>query len=173
MHDSSGSWFEERKRTLHTFLIPARPQESKKLELFGGCSLLPFEGIRHTSRKSLAHTKEGDNRKHCLKKAKCTAFVAIFTPRLRTRTHWTRCFSPESNLNSKNETSWTGTWPGAQKNLMEFWNYPKLNKNCLNLALTRWKLLQSNFKKIKSSLYSRYHAEACNEWRGPSPLLSA
>ena len=28
-------------------------------------------------------------------------------------------------------------------------------------------------KKIKSSLYSRYYAEACNEWRGPSPQLSA
>ena len=27
--------------------------------------------------------------------------------------------------------------------------------------------------KIKSSLYSRYYAEACNEWRGPSPRLSA
>ena len=28
-------------------------------------------------------------------------------------------------------------------------------------------------KKIKSSLYSRYYDEACNEWRGSSPLLSA
>ena len=28
-------------------------------------------------------------------------------------------------------------------------------------------------KKIKSSLYSPYHAEACNELRGPSPRLSA
>ena len=27
--------------------------------------------------------------------------------------------------------------------------------------------------QIKSSLYSRYYAEACNEWRGPSPRLSA
>ena len=27
--------------------------------------------------------------------------------------------------------------------------------------------------KIKSSLYSPYYAEACNEWRGPSPRLSA
>ena len=26
--------------------------------------------------------------------------------------------------------------------------------------------------KIKSSLYSSYYAEACNEWRGPSPQLS-
>ena len=26
---------------------------------------------------------------------------------------------------------------------------------------------------IKFSLYSRYCAEACNEWRGPSPRLSA
>ena len=23
--------------------------------------------------------------------------------------------------------------------------------------------------EFKSSLYSRYYAEACNEWRGPSP----
>ena len=29
-----------------------------------------------------------------------------------------------------------------------------------------------NFK-TKSSLYSRYYAEACNEWRVQSPLLSA
>ena len=28
-------------------------------------------------------------------------------------------------------------------------------------------------KKIKSSLYSQYYTEACNEWRGPSPRLSA
>ena len=39
------------------------------------------------------------------------------------------------------------------------------------------KFLMSRFKKviikIKSSLYSRYYAEACNEWRGPSPRLSA
>ena len=27
--------------------------------------------------------------------------------------------------------------------------------------------------QIKSSLYSLYYAEACNEWRGPSPRLSA
>ena len=27
--------------------------------------------------------------------------------------------------------------------------------------------------KIKSSLHSRYYAEACNEWRGPSPRFSA
>ena len=27
--------------------------------------------------------------------------------------------------------------------------------------------------KHKSSLYSRYYAEACNEWRGPSPRFSA
>ena len=26
---------------------------------------------------------------------------------------------------------------------------------------------------IKPSLYSRYFAEACNDWRGPSPRLSA
>ena len=27
--------------------------------------------------------------------------------------------------------------------------------------------------KIKSSLYSQYYAESCDEWRGPSPRLSA
>ena len=32
--------------------------------------------------------------------------------------------------------------------------------------------LDSSFK-IKSSLYSSYYAEACNELRGPSPRLSA
>ena len=33
---------------------------------------------------------------------------------------------------------------------------------------------ESNLKKkIKSSLYSPYYAEACNELRGPSPRLSA
>ena len=30
-----------------------------------------------------------------------------------------------------------------------------------------------NVQKIKSSLYSPYYAEACNELRGPSPRLSA
>ena len=34
-------------------------------------------------------------------------------------------------------------------------------------------LLILNSSKIKSLLYSRYYAEACNEWRGPSPRLSA
>ena len=34
-------------------------------------------------------------------------------------------------------------------------------------------LLLYPYTKIKSSLYSRYYAEACNERRGPSPLLSA
>ena len=28
-------------------------------------------------------------------------------------------------------------------------------------------------EETQTSLYSRYYAEACNEWRGPSPLLSA
>ena len=32
---------------------------------------------------------------------------------------------------------------------------------------------RSNQIKIKSSLYSPYYAEACNELRGPSPRLSA
>ena len=33
--------------------------------------------------------------------------------------------------------------------------------------------LKDQIKKIKSSLYSPYYAEACNELRGPSPRLSA
>ena len=31
----------------------------------------------------------------------------------------------------------------------------------------------SDVKKIKFSLYSRYYTDACNEWRSPSPRLSA
>ena len=31
----------------------------------------------------------------------------------------------------------------------------------------------SSNQKIKSSLYSRYYAEACNEWRGLSPRIGA
>ena len=34
-------------------------------------------------------------------------------------------------------------------------------------------LYQTANKKIKSSLYLRYDTEACNEWRSPSPPLSA
>ena len=34
-------------------------------------------------------------------------------------------------------------------------------------------MYEQNQKKIKSSLYSPYYAEACNELRGPSPRLSA
>ena len=30
-----------------------------------------------------------------------------------------------------------------------------------------------NLQKIKDSLYSRYCAEACNDWRGLPPWLSA
>ena len=36
----------------------------------------------------------------------------------------------------------------------------------------RWRS-EIKIKKIKSSLYSPYYAEACNELRGPSPRLSA
>ena len=32
-------------------------------------------------------------------------------------------------------------------------------------------ILKAMLKKIKSPSYSRYHAETCNEWRGPSPRL--
>ena len=32
---------------------------------------------------------------------------------------------------------------------------------------------QEKYKKIKSSLYSWYYAEAYNEWWGPSPRFSA
>ena len=33
--------------------------------------------------------------------------------------------------------------------------------------------MTASFKKIRSSLHSRYDAEARNEWQGPSPRLSA
>ena len=42
----------------------------------------------------------------------------------------------------------------------------KLNKYSTMLLIT-------NQNQIKSSLYSPYYAEACNELRGPSPRLSA
>ena len=32
---------------------------------------------------------------------------------------------------------------------------------------------RSQIKTMKSSLYSRYYVEVCNEWRGPSPRLKA
>ena len=37
----------------------------------------------------------------------------------------------------------------------------------LALCLQYWK------SKIKSSMYSQHYVEECNEWRGPSPRLSA
>ena len=40
----------------------------------------------------------------------------------------------------------------------------------IKVALLR---IKKNSIKIKSSLYSPYYAEACNEWWGPSPRLSA
>ena len=42
---------------------------------------------------------------------------------------------------------------------------------CLYKAYSKFCL--SKKSKIKSSLYSPYYAEACNELRGPSPRLSA
>ena len=46
--------------------------------------------------------------------------------------------------------------------LAKFWNYSNLSVLIL---------IKSN--QIKSSLYSPYYAETCNEWRGPSLRLSA
>ena len=42
-----------------------------------------------------------------------------------------------------------------------------------SLQKKREKMRKRNQIKVKSSLYSRYYAEACNEWRGPCPRLSA
>ena len=39
--------------------------------------------------------------------------------------------------------------------------------------VTTTKLRGNEIHQIKSSLYSPYYAEACNELRGPSPRLSA
>ena len=36
-----------------------------------------------------------------------------------------------------------------------------------------YELKSAHMLQIKSSLYSRYYAEACNEWRDPSPRRSA
>ena len=41
------------------------------------------------------------------------------------------------------------------------------------MKLMKKKFDLSDYIKIKFFLYSRYCAEACNEWRGPSPRLSA
>ena len=56
----------------------------------------------------------------------------------------------------------------SQLNVLTLVNAERLA--AFNLCLA--KLLQNQIK-IKSSLYSPYYAEACNEWRGPSPQLSA
>ena len=43
------------------------------------------------------------------------------------------------------------------------------------MALRQPRAIVSEVKsnQLKSSLYSRYYAEACNEWRDPSPQFSA
>ena len=45
-------------------------------------------------------------------------------------------------------------------------------RNGLEKRATLHNTLKS-FSCLKSSLYSRYYAEACNEWRGSSPRRSA
>ena len=47
----------------------------------------------------------------------------------------------------------------------------QLNRKLRNYRSAR--IHEKHQNQIKSSLYSRYYAEACNEWRGPSPRLSA
>ena len=47
------------------------------------------------------------------------------------------------------------------------WSLPRDRR--INMQLNKKK----SYKKIKSSLYSRYYPEACNLWRNPSPQLSA
>ena len=56
--------------------------------------------------------------------------------------------------------------------------YLKINfvfYDCFSFRNAIYKIFEyfKSSKKIKSSLYYRYFAEACNEWRGPFPLLSA
>ena len=45
-----------------------------------------------------------------------------------------------------------------------------INNHCFQLLTNKIVVIQ--IKKIKSSLYSRYNAQACNEWWGPSTRLS-
>ena len=42
-----------------------------------------------------------------------------------------------------------------------------------NWTKFNWKKTSAQLNQIKSSLYSSYYAEACNEWRGPSQRLGA
>ena len=68
-------------------------------------------------------------------------------------------------------------WTPSQKVTVRHW----LSANEIKTIFCRllfygincFHLLMITVKKIKSSLYSRYYAEACNEWRDPSPQLSA
>ena len=44
--------------------------------------------------------------------------------------------------------------------------------HCFLGSCYMWLVWCLHFKTIKSSLYLRYYAKVCNEWRGPSPLLN-
>ena len=46
-------------------------------------------------------------------------------------------------------------------------------RNIFKRSQSKKKLAYYKLNQIKSSLYSPYYAEACNELRGPSPRLSA
>ena len=50
--------------------------------------------------------------------------------------------------NSKSKTNWIGIWAvnSILKKWIEFWIYPELDRNCLNLASIRLKLLKSGLK---------------------------
>ena len=57
---------------------------------------------------------------------------------------------------------------------LNLFNIPEISIKLLSLNLFNESLYSDNAtQNIKSSLYLPYYAEACNEWRGPSPRLSA
>ena len=43
----------------------------------------------------------------------------------------------------------------------------------LNVSIIKFNTTVNQFQKINTTIYSRYYAKACNEWRGPSPRLGA
>ena len=64
------------------------------------------------------------------------------------------------------------------RNLGKMKNQYRIFTQALLFKAMQWIVLQlivhlTSQIKIKSSLYSPYYAEACNELRGPSPRLSA
>ena len=69
--------------------------------------------------------------------------------------------------------------PGDRQKTRSCWEIPRFSANpsyapnCRKVFFKKRNAKMMLKKKIKSSLYSPYYAEACNELRGPSPRLSA